>query len=288
MKPFEYLEARTVEEACNFLSEYKGKAKAVAGGTDLFLALKSRKLKPEYIVDLKTIADLDYISYSNDGGLKMGALATLTDVRNSPLIRDNFPILATTIQRMAVPAIRNMATVGGNLCNAAPSADIAPPLIALGARIKIAGVNRERTVNLEDFFVGPGETVLQTDEMLVEIQVAALPAHTRCVYLKMVPRTAVDIALVGVAIMITLDAQNINVADARIALGAVAPTPIRARQAEEVIKGKAINEQLIDGVVKAAAKEISPISDVRGSAEYRQDMVRVMTKQALTELTATT
>jgi len=285
MKPFEYLEARTVEEACSLLSEHKGKARVIGGGTDLFLAMKDREITPEYIINLKTIPYLDYIRYSNGEGLRIGALATLSDVESSTVIREKFPILTATVRRMAVPAIRNMATIGGNLCNAAPSADTAPPLIGLGAGVKIAGVGRERIVKLEDFFVGPGESVLETDEMLVEIQIADPPANTRDTYLKLEPRTAVDIALVGVAVVITLDAQRLKVTDARIALGAVAPTPIRAYQAEEMIKGKAIDEQLMNKIAEAAAKEASPISDVRGSADYRRDMVRVLTKQALTELT---
>ena len=288
MKPFEYLEASTVEEACCLLAEHKGRARLIGGGTDLFLAMKDRKITPEYIINLKTIPDPDYIRHDDDAGLRIGALATLSALETSTLIREKFPILSATVRKMAVPTIRNMATIGGNLCNAAPSADGAPPLIGLGAKVKIAGVNRERTINLEDFFVGPGQNALDTDEMLVEIQIADPPAHTRGVYLKLEPRTAVDIALAGVAVIITLDVQHLNIIDAKIALGAVAPTPIRACRAEEVLKGKTINEPLMDRAAEVAAEESSPISDVRGSADYRRDMVKVLTKQALTELTAGT
>jgi carbon-monoxide dehydrogenase medium subunit len=197
MKPFEYLEAKTIEEACSLLSRYKGKAKVIAGGTDLYIAMKGREITPEYIIDLKTIPNLDYIRYANGEGLKIGALATLDDIEGSPIIREKFSVIAGTIKQMAVPAIRNMGTIGGNLCNAAPSADTAPPLMGLGAKVKIAGVKGERIVALEEFFLGPSESTLEIDEILTEVQIADLPTHSRGVYLKLEPRNAVDIALVG-------------------------------------------------------------------------------------------
>jgi carbon-monoxide dehydrogenase medium subunit len=229
MKPFEYLEPKDSAEACALLSRYKEEAKIIAGGTDLLTTMRRRVIRPRYIIDLKAIPGLDYIR--RDGEiLKIGALTTIHDIEISQIICAQFPVLAEAARKMATLAIRNMGTIGGNLCNAAPSADMAPPLIGLGARAKIEGPQGERSVALEDFFAGPGMTVLQDGEMLAEILVPDQPAHTYGVYKKFTPRTAIDIALVGVAVVITLDSKHIRVVDARIVLGAVAPTPVRAQQ----------------------------------------------------------
>ena len=280
---FEYLEAKTVKEACSLLSQYKDKARLIAGGTDLLVAARRRKITPLYVININTIPDLDYIT-ADGKGLQIGALATLSDIESSPLIRDRFPIIADSAHQVGTPQIRNVGTIGGNLCNAAPSADMAPALIGLGAKAKLKGVKGERTVALEDFFTGPGATVLKTGEMLIEIQVPNPPPHTQGIYLKLPARTAIDLAVVGVAAVVTLDAKGTNIVDAKIVLGAVAPTPIRARKAEDIIKGKAVNEELIEKAAQVAAEEAKPISDVRGSAGYRKDMVRVLTNRAIRQV----
>jgi carbon-monoxide dehydrogenase medium subunit len=280
---FEYLEAKTVKEACSLLSQYKDKARLIAGGTDLLVAARRRKITPLYVINIKTIPNLDYIT-ADGKGLQIGALATLSDIESSPLIRDGFPIIADSAHQVGTPQIRNVGTIGGNLCNAAPSADMAPALIGLGAKAKLKGVKGERTVALEDFFTGPGETVLKTGEMLIEIQVPNPPPHTGGIYLKLPARTAIDLAVVGVAVVVKLDAKGANIVDAKIVLGAVAPTPIRARKAEDIIKGKAVNEELIEKAAQVAAEEAKPISDVRGSAGYRKEMVRVLTNRAIRQV----
>jgi len=281
---FDYLEAKTIDEACSLLAKYKGKARVIAGGTDLLVSMKSREITPQYIINIKAIPDLDKVHYSQKDGLTIGALTTLHDIESSPIIRERFPILAATVHQTGPPHIRNMGTIGGNLCNAAPSADTAPPLIGLGARVKIKGVNRERVVAVEEFFVGPGESVLQSDEILTEIQIPNPLPRTRGVYLKLPARTTVDIAVVGVAIVVTLDAKGINVVDIKIVLGAVAPTPIRARIAEGIIKGKAIEDGLIERAAQAAEEEARPISDIRGLAHYRRQMVKVLVNQAIRQV----
>lgn len=285
MKPFEYLEPRDLTEACVLLSKHKGRARLIAGGTDLLVAMKQRQITPAYIINIKAIPDLDYVYYDSDG-LRIGALATLNDIESSPVVRERFPILADAAHQMATPAIRNMATIGGNLCNAAPSSDMAPPLIGLGANAKIVGLYAERTMTIEQFFVGPGKSALRHGEILTEIQVPNTPPHTGNVYLKLPARTATDIALVGVAAIITLDGKHVSIVDAKIVLGAVAPTPMRARRAEELIIRKPVGDKLLEHAAQVAAQEAKPISDVRGSADYRKEMVKVFTRQAMREAIA--
>lgn len=282
-RKFDYLEAKTVEEACSLLSQYKGKARLIAGGTDLLVAMRRGKITPLYVINVKTIPNLDYVSYDGDG-LRIGALATLSDIESSPLIRDRFPIIADSAHQIGTQQVRNVGTIGGNLGNAAPSADMAPSLIGLGAKAKLKGPKGERVVALEEFFTGPGETTLQAGEMLIEIQVPNSPPHTRGVYLKLPARTAIDLAAVGVAAVVTLDSKGANIVDAKIVLGAVAPIPMRARQAEDIIKGKAINNELIEKAAQVAAEEAKPISDVRGSAGYRKEIVRVLTNRAIRQV----
>jgi CO/xanthine dehydrogenase FAD-binding subunit len=277
---FDYLEAKTIKEACFLLSKNKGEAKLIAGGTDLLISMRKRTISPKCIVNVKTIPNLDYIHDSGQG-LAMGALATLHDIASSPVIRNKFPMIAEAAQQIGTPQVRNKGTIGGNLCNAAPSADMAPPLIALGARAKIEGPQGIRVVELENFFVGPSETVLHDNEMLVELQVSNPSAYTNGVYLKLPARNGVDIAVAGVAAVITLDSKYVKVLDAKIVLGAVAPTPLRAYQAENVIRGKNIIGELIEKAAQLAASEAKPISDIRGSANFRREMVKVLTSQAI-------
>ncbi len=277
---FEYLAPRTVDEVCSLLTQYKEKARVIAGGTDVLVGMKEREMVPQYLVGLKGIADLDYIEYDEIYGLRIGALASNQSIADSAVIQQRFGILARAAALIGTPQIRNMGTIGGNLCNAAPSADTASPLVALGAIVKLASRNGERTVPLEKFFAGPGETVLQPDEVLTEIQVPKPPPGTVGAYLKLFPRGGVDIAAVGVASWLTLGEDN-TCRDARIVLGAVAPTPMRAKGAEVAIKGTKMEDKAIEEAAQTASEEARPISDVRGSAEYRREMVKVLTRRAL-------
>ena len=277
---FEYLAPKTLQEACSLLSQHKEKAKVGAGGTDLLVKMKGREFTPQYIIGLKNISDLDYIRYDKAAGLRIGALATIDSIASSAAIRERFSSLADAADKMATPQVRNLGTIGGNLCNAAPSADLAPPLISLGAKAKLVSPQGERTIALEEFFTGPGETVLQTGEILAEIQVPSQPPNTGGAYLK-ISRTAVDLALVGVAALITLEPKDGICSDAKIALGAVAPTPIRAKKAEGAIKGKRIEDGSIEEAAQLASEEARPISDVRSSSYYRTEMVKVLTRRAI-------
>ena len=273
---FEYLAPKTVNEACKLLAKYRGRAKVIAGGTDLLVKMKNREQTLQYLVGIKNIADLDYIHYNPVVGLRIGALTSHQSLANSPTIREKFTILAMAAAEIGSPQIRNMGTVGGNLCNALPSADTASPLIALKATVKLVTSKKERTIDLEKFFTGPGETLLKDDELLTEIQVPSLPPRTGGTYLKLYSRGAVDIATVGVACILTLG-ENENCEDARIVLAAVAPTPLRAKRAEEIMKGKKIEDGIFEEAAEAAFDEAKP----RSSPEYKREMVRVLTKQAI-------
>ena len=283
MKNFEYLEAKTVREASALLAQCQGKARVLAGGTDLLVAMKRRQITPEYIINIKRIPDLDYVRYREGQGLKVGALATLHSLERSHAVQQRFPVLASAIGKMASPGIRNLATIGGNLCNASPAADTAPALIGLAALAKVEGPAGERLSHVEEFFLGPGQNALHNDEILTEIQIPESPSHTRGAYFKL-SRTAADLAIVGVAFFATFDSKHSSVIEAKIVLGAVGPTPMRARQAEALIKGKGTKEVPIEKVAELAAAEALPICDVRASANYRQHMVKVMVARAIRQV----
>jgi carbon-monoxide dehydrogenase medium subunit len=283
---FEYMAPKDLNEACSLLQRHGARAKVMAGGTDLLMAMKQRILTPRYVIGLKHVPDLDRVSYKEGQELKLGPLVTHQSIVDNPVIRERFGALWTACSKVGTPNIRNMGTIGGNVCNAAPSADSAPPLIAYNAVVKVMGVAGERSLPLEAFFVGPGKTALQTGEMLVEIDVPCLVPHSGLVYVKLPARSAVDIAAVGVAACITLDAKNDTCRDVRIVLGAVAPTPIRVRRAEETMRGEKITDIVIQKAAQVASEESRPISDVRSSAKYRTEMVNVLMKQAIRQALA--
>lgn len=281
---FNYLEPATIEEAVSLLSKYDGKAKAIAGGTDLLVQIRNKAIKPEYVVDIGYISGLDYINYDEKQGLRIGALTTIRAIEKSGKLRQLYPVISQAAGLLGSVAIRNVATIGGNLCNAAPSADTAPALIGLSAKARIAGSGGERLVSLEDFFTGPGETVLKAGEMLLEIQVPVPPPDTKGMYLKH-GRSAVDLATVGVAVIMALESGGVC-RDVKIVLGAVAPTPMRAKKAEEVLRGKKVEPALIEEAARVASGEAQPITDVRASAEYRREMVKVFTRRAIGQIMA--
>jgi CO/xanthine dehydrogenase FAD-binding subunit len=277
---FGYLIPKTLEETLSLLSQYRGRAKVMAGGTDLVPKLKRREIKtPEYVIDLKGVPNLNYIKYEGDNGLKLGALTTIRALATSTIIQDKSSILFQAANSMACVQVRNRGTLAGNICNAVPSADTAPALLTLEARVKLLSLKGERLVNVEDFFIGPGETVLNDDEILGEIQVPNLPQHSRGVYLKLTPRRSMDLAIVGVAVVLIPDEGICK--DIRIALGAVSPTPIRAKKAETVIRGQTLHDEVVEKAAQIATEECQPINDHRASAEYRTEMVKVMVRRAI-------
>ncbi|MFC1910548.1 FAD binding domain-containing protein [Chloroflexota bacterium] len=281
---FDYFAPATQEEAIKLLSKYDGKAKVIAGGTDLVVRMKNKFIKPEYVIDLENISGLDSIKYNAKQGMTIGALTKVSAVENSPLVKRHYPALAFAAGQLGSVAIRNLATIGGNLCNAAPSAENAPSLLCLSARVKIVGPNGTRELPLEEFFAGPGKTVLDKGEILTEIRIPAPVTGSKAVYFKHCPRGGSDLAIVGVAAMAVYSRGTCK--DIKVALGAVASTPIRANKAEQVLIGKKVDEKLINKCAAVAAGEACCISDVRGSAEYRREMVEVFTRRAIKALMA--
>jgi carbon-monoxide dehydrogenase medium subunit len=276
---FEYHAPTTIAEALDQISQYGDKSKVIAGGTDLLVSMKQREIVPEHLISLKEIDALKGITYDETEGLKIGALTTIGDIERAEVVREKFRPLWDAVKVMAAQQVRNLGTIGGNLCSAAPSADTAPPLMALGASLKLTRVINEREVPVEDFFKGPGESVLKPEEILTEIRIPNLPDNSGGAYIKLMRRNAMDLALVGVAAFLRLDGKTCKVA--RIALGAVAPTPMRAQTAEAVITHKDIDKGQVEEAAKKASQEAKPIDDIRASKAYRTEMIKVLTKRAI-------
>jgi len=271
----------SLQEASRLVKKNGPGGRFLAGGTDLVIAMKEKGLVPKYVVDLKRIPGLTGVRENTDGSITIGALTTMREIEISPLLTRKYPFLAQSAAEVGSIQIRNRATLGGNMANATPSADVAPSLIALDATAKIVGANGERTVALEKFFRGPGQSVMTADEILTEITIPKAPSRLVGEYIKFSPREMMDLAYVGVAVAYTFGENERRCQGVRIVLGAVAPTPIRARKAEAVMEGQLLTETLAEKAGEIAAQESKPISDVRSSADYRRAMVGAMTKRAL-------
>jgi len=266
MRRFEYFEPDTLGEAVALLARYEGRAQALAGGTDLLVELKEQLRRADCVVNIKRIPGLGGLSFDPRTGLRIGALATAREVETSPEVLQHYASLAQAARELGSIQVRNRATIVGNICRASPSADTLPPLIADGAILKTSA----RSVPLETFFTGPGKTLLKPGELVTAIELPAPGPRTGKAYLKHGRRKAMELATVGVAVSVSPES-------ARIVLGAVAPTPIRATRAEQVfLKSKNVAE-----AAEAAMIEAQPISNVRASAEYRREMVRVLTRRAI-------
>jgi CO/xanthine dehydrogenase FAD-binding subunit len=277
---FDYYAPASAEEACSFLASHKGQALPLAGGTDLLVRMKQRRLVPEFLVNLKNIPGMDYMDYDEEQGLRIGALATIQSLKNSVTVKRRFKVLAEAAGVESSVQIRNVATIGGNIANASPAADAPLALVALGASVVMMKAGGQREVLLEDFFLGPGKSLLQPGEIIREIRVPPPRGRTGGAYLKHAVRRT-DIAIVSVAVTIRLEEKACE--EARIALGSVAPTAMRAKRAEERLKGKEITDELAGAASQAAMEEARPIDDIRGYADYRAKTVQEITKQAILE-----
>lgn len=276
---FEYLEPKTLGEAISMASQLGPECKVMAGGTDLIVLMKEGAIKPEFIVDLKNIEELDSLSYVPGEGLKIGALTKLRAIERSDVVKEKYPAVADAAHYVASTQVRSKATMAGNICNASPSCDTAPILIVLGATIHTEGTVGSSKIDVEKLFKCPKETCLCQGEIVTEITIPDMKPGQGAAYIKHAYRKAMDLAIVGVAASIII--ENGKCMDAKIALGAVAATPIRVAKAEEILIGKEITSELIGAAAVAAMECCSPISDVRASAEYRKDMIRVFTKRAI-------
>jgi len=280
VRRFELAVPGSVDECLQILAKRGPDTKVVAGGTDLLPQLKNGVLKPGWVVDLSAVAELRTISDAPDGGLRIGASVTARELELDARVRSRFPALAESAAMVGSVQVRNLATLGGNLCNAAPSADMAPPLMALDAEAVIAGPSGQRRVSMASFFLGVRRTVLAPGELLLEIVVPAQGAHSGGNYLRHTPRRELDIAVVGVASQVTLTGGKCTTA--RIALAAVAPVPLRATDAEQVLVGQPLTPQQIERAAELASGAARPIDDHRGSIEFRNHLVRVLTRRTLT------
>ena len=280
IKEFEYFAPSTLSEVISLLTQYKGNAKIFAGGTDLLIQMKQRKLTPEYLIDIKNISELNYIKYSKDEGLKIGALVTHSSLVNSNVIQEKFDLLVEASLAVGSVQTRNRGTIMGNICTASPSADTPPALIALDARLKLISTKGERIVKIKDFFTNPFKNILKGTELITEIQIPNLPPNSGGAYLWLPKITALDETLVGVGVVITVEDLTDKICtNARIGLGSVAPTPMRAEMAEAFLQGKRIDDSIIEQAAEIASNEISP----RSRAEYRKEMVKVYVKRALNQ-----
>jgi CO/xanthine dehydrogenase FAD-binding subunit len=284
MRRLEYFEPRGVEEACRILSELDGKATILAGGTDVVPKMKTGVLRPHAIVNIKRIPDLDSIKEDGGEGILIGALTPISKLAADPLIARRFESLSTAARSIGSYQVRNLATVGGNLCNAAPSADMAPPLIAMDAKVMIASSSGFRETDLQDFFEGPGKVILRRGELLAGIRVPFPPGNTCQTYLKHSIRRAMDIAMVSIAVALSFEPRTGVCHKARVVLGAVAPTPVRARGTEEILVGKTLKEVPFKRVSDRVREEAAPITDIRASSSYRSDMVSILTVRAIRSL----
>jgi carbon-monoxide dehydrogenase medium subunit len=281
---FKYHRPATLKEACEIKAEFKNKALILAGGTDVIVNMKKGVISPESLISLRDVQDasLKSITFSKSR-LKIGAFSTASELMRSRHITGPFKALATGTGSLGSPLIRNMATIGGNLVTARPASDLAPSLMAYRAKVFLNSQSGSREVSLDEFFVGPGRTVIKEDEIMTEIILDQPSPYSGCAYIKLGTRKALEISLVNVAAFIALEKPNGLIKDTRIVLGAVGPTPIRALKAEEILMGQKPAEALLDEAAKAAASDSKPIDDFRGSAEYRRDMVGTLTVRALNE-----
>jgi carbon-monoxide dehydrogenase medium subunit len=301
MKKFDYLKPKTLEEVLGLLNQYGEKAALIAGGTDVLVMIKQKTVAPDVLISLQGIPGLDQIQY--DDSLRIGPMVTHRIIEKSKLIRKEFSALADAVDVLGSIQIRNVATIGGNLCTAAPSADTAPPLLVMAAQLKLKDAKSERTIPIDQFFTGPGETLLQQGEILTEILIPKPLPNTGSAYWKHQRRQALDLPILGVAVLLSLNKASITCSDilcattpistvlhsleeddlvcreVRIALGVVAPTPMRAVKAENLLRGKKMSDELLEEVAAMAAKEAQPRDSIRGEAWYRRDMIKVLVKR---------
>ena len=317
---FDYLEPTAIEEAVALLDKYNGKAKVIAGGTDLWPQMRNKVVMPEYVVDIGCIPGLDYIDYDEEQGLKIGALTTLRAIEKSGKIRELYPIISQAVGVVGSVAIRNMGTIGGNLCqdtkcleyaqihtyglascyrsggdvchavrgakrcSAMAIPDTAPSLICMDANVRIVGPGGERTCFLEDFFVSSGVVDLRPNEILTAIEVPHLPPNTDGIYLKHSLGDSVDFSIASVAVVLTRDDGICK--DARICLLGVARVPMRARKSEEILKGERVDESSIDRCAQMASQEARPVAECGITAADKRQMIRTLTEEAIRKILA--
>ena len=281
MRDFEYVAPRTVREAISLLDLEEDQARVLAGGTDLIVQMRARRRQPERIVDVKKIPELSELSYGPRAGLRIGAAVPCHRIYGDPEVVQRYPGIVDAAAIIGGIQIQGRATLGGNLCNSSPSADSIPILIASGAVCEIAGPAGRRRVLVEDFCTAPGENVLRQGELLVCLRVPPVRKNAGAHYLRFIPRNEMDIAVVGAGACVELADRKREFRTARVALGAVGPTPLFAREASDLLVGRPVGEEAIAEAAEAAQRIARPISDMRAPAEFRHHLVGVLTRRAL-------
>lgn len=274
----------SLEEALRLLDEHAGNVLPIAGGTDAIPNMKHRLLTPAHLVSLKGLPELRGIEV-REGELRIGAAETLATVSRHPLVLEHAPALARAAGLVAGPQLRNMGTIGGNLVQADPAEDPPSTLLALNASVKLQSKNGERIVPLSEFFQDYYETAIEPGEILTEIQVPALPAGAGTAHYKFLPRSRDDYATVGIAVVLTLDADK-KVQDIRIGMNSVGPTPMRATRAEQILTGQQLTDEVLNEAAQAASEDVDPISDIRGSSDYKREMVKVWVRRTVRQAAA--
>lgn len=281
MHEFDFAVPDTLHQALELLSRANDEARPLAGGTDLIPQLRENRCRPSLVVDIKNIPELKVLAYDANG-LRIGAAVSCTRIAGFAAVRQHYPALAEACGLIGSYQIQNRAALGGNICNAAPSADAVPPVLSYSGRLVIAGPNgQHRELAAETFFTGPGQTVLSKGEVLLEIYLPPPPANSGAAYLRFIPREEMDIAVAGIGSFVQLSSDGQRCQQARITLASVAPTPVRATEAEAFVAGKVLDASAIAEAGELAAKAARPISDVRASAAYRLELVKVLTRRTL-------
>jgi carbon-monoxide dehydrogenase medium subunit len=305
MRSYEYYRPATIDEAMTMMEGSGGKGVYIAGGTDVMVLIRQRKLTPGCLISLRNIGDLAYLD--TEGGLKIGSAVTHNSIAKNDYIQKHYTALTDATRKVGSLQIRNVATMGGNICNAAPSADTGCPLLVLDAEVVVAVRGAERTVSIDEFFLGPNKVALEKGEILKGFVMPAFAGRTGSAYIKHTRREAMDLPMLGVAARVTIKIEGSEVGcrdalctidsisnilkrfederlvceDVRIAMGVVAPRPMRAKKAEDALRGKVISEELFAQIGEIAASESQPRDSVRGEAWYRRDMVKVLTERAI-------
>ena len=281
MHRFDYHAPATIAEAIDLLHTKGPEGKVLAGGTDLVPQMKERDRHPKYLVSLKNIEALQGISFSAEHGLQVGAATKFGALRDHPMVGPHYPAILQSAKMIGSLQTQNLATIGGNFCNAAPSADAAPAFIVLDATVTIQGPGGSRMLPAKDVMQGPGRTALASDELLTEVTVPIPVPHEASMYARHVPRRELDIAVAGVGVYLRMDDAHERITHARVCLSAVAPTPLLATETEAALVGQAPSEELFRLAGEIAAREAQPIADQRGSVAFRRSLVRALTERTL-------
>jgi carbon-monoxide dehydrogenase medium subunit len=278
IRDFIYAKAKTVEEALDLIDQHIDDYKIICGGQSLLILMRQGLVAPEYLIDIKNVEELDYIQFDDKKGLRIGATTTHRTIELSPLIKEKYPVLVDMEENLASIQTRNWGTIGGNLCHGDPAGDPGPVFMAMNGSVKISSKKKTRTLTLDEFFIDYFETALEEGELLCEVQLPPIPIRTAVAYEKF-NIIKNDQGIVSVAAAITLENDGLNCKNARIVLGAAAPAPIRARDAEKMLIGQKINKDLLEKVAEKASEEADPVADIHASEEYRRYLVKALTKK---------